>query len=84
MCHVNIRMHPAASWNRPGSWALMSPELRAIKHTMELIAHSLCMDVVNLSLSLSLYRKRCTGEGGAGGPAWQNGPAQWAEYGNQV
>ena len=24
LCHMNIRMHPAASWNRPGNWALMS------------------------------------------------------------
>ena len=47
-------------------------EMRAIKHTMELIAHSLC------------NCKRCTGEGGAGQLARQNGPAQWAEYGNQV
>ena len=46
-------------------------EMRAIKHTMELIAHSFC-------------RKQCTGEGGAGGLAWQTGPAQWAEYGTQV
>ena len=60
-------------------------------------ARKLGLDV-SLSLSLSLnegnqshngahrpqlvYRKRCIGEGGAGGPAWQNGPAQWAEYGN--
>ena len=44
--------------------------MRAIKHTMELFAHSLF--IAN------------------GAPAkvarhgWQNGPAQWAEYGNQV
>ena len=31
-----------------------------------------------------VYRKRCTGKGGAGRLAWQNGPVQWAEYGNQV
>ena len=30
-----------------------------------------------------VYRKRCTGVGGAGRLAWQNGPAQWAEYGKQ-
>ena len=30
-----------------------------------------------------VYRKRCTGKGGAGGLARQNGPAQWAEYGKQ-
>ena len=47
-------------------------EMRAIKHTMELIAHSLCI------------AKRCTGKGGAGGLTWQNGPAQWAEYGDQL
>ena len=46
-------------------------EERAIEHTLELIAHSLCI-------------KRCTSKGGAGGLAWQVGPAQWAEYGNQV
>ena len=23
LCHKNIRMHPAESWNRPGNWALM-------------------------------------------------------------
>ena len=24
LCHMNIRMHPTASWNRPENWALMS------------------------------------------------------------
>ena len=42
-------------------------EMRAIKHTMELIAHSLCI-----------------ANGAPAKVAWQNGPAQWAEYGNQV
>ena len=47
-------------------------EMGAIKNTTELITHSLCI------------ANRCTVEGGMGGLAWQNGPAQWAGYGIQV
>ena len=36
------------------------------------------------SAPLTVYRKRCTGEGGVGRLAWQNGPAQWAEHGNRT
>ena len=41
--HMNRRMHPAASQNRPGSPAPNVTETRAIKDIMELIAHSLCI-----------------------------------------
>ena len=53
-------------------------EMRAIKHTMEHQTH------IGAHRPQPLHRKRCTGKGGAGRLAWQNGPAQWAEYGNQV
>ena len=71
LCHMNKRMHPAASWNRPGNWALMSLKWGNLTHNG---AH--CPQPV--------YRKRCTREGGAGGLAGQSGPAQWAEYGARV
>ena len=68
LCHMDIRMHlEQASKLGPDV-----TEMRAIKHTMELIADSLCI------------ANSCLGKGGAGRLAWQNGPAQWAKYGNQV
>ena len=43
LCHMNIRMHPR-SISEP-AWKLGSDltETRAIKHTLQLIAHSLCV-----------------------------------------
>ena len=66
-------MHaPAASWNRPGNWALMSLKGGQSNTLMELIAHNLC--IAN-GAPAKVARE---------GWPWQNGPAQWAEYGNQV
>ena len=42
LCHMNKRMHPAASWNRPGLGSDVT-ERGAIKHTMQLITHGLCI-----------------------------------------
>ena len=55
LCHMNIRMHPR-SISEP-AWKLGSDltETRAIKHTLQLIAHSLCV------------ANGAPGEGGAGG-----------------
>ena len=41
LCHMNIRMHPRSILEQARKLGPDVTEMRAIKHTMELIAHSL-------------------------------------------
>ena len=66
LCHINRRMHPAASWNQAGKSGSDLTEMRAIKHTMELIAHSLY--IANGALA------KVAREGWPGRTALLNGP----------
>ena len=43
LCHMNIRMHPSSILEQARKLGPDVPEMRATKHTMELIAHSLCI-----------------------------------------